>query len=240
MNKGQLILNGIPNLTELGKRIVAINVANGWDVTTPEDRTGGDPYKLRCKGALVVSELSEALEAYRKGDKENFAEELADAAIRVLDCVSGLGYDPQQALEDSADSLAFVAENRHSQTFDPDIVDAVLPQWFQATAATLLHLYDSERAFWFPGDVSGERTSPYAVPAAINDLTVLISVLFAQGPRLAEDPAEVQDWVTTAVGVVLALDYLCDVIVGRDLFWAINEKLEKNASRGFRHGGKAV
>lgn len=35
--------------------------------------------------ALIHSEVSEALEADRKGDAENFAEELADICIRVFD-----------------------------------------------------------------------------------------------------------------------------------------------------------
>ena len=40
---------------------------------------------------LIHSEVSEALEAYRKDDKENFAEELADIAIRLLDAAEGYG-----------------------------------------------------------------------------------------------------------------------------------------------------
>lgn len=43
--------------------------------------------------ALIHSEASEALEAFRKDDRENFAEELADVLIRVLDCGGGLGID---------------------------------------------------------------------------------------------------------------------------------------------------
>ena len=35
--------------------------------------------------ALVHAEVSEALEAARKGDKENFAEELGDTIIRIFD-----------------------------------------------------------------------------------------------------------------------------------------------------------
>ena len=35
--------------------------------------------------ALIHSEVSEALEADREGDEENYAEELADIVIRVLD-----------------------------------------------------------------------------------------------------------------------------------------------------------
>lgn len=38
---------------------------------------------------LVHSEVSEALEAYRNHDSENFAEELADIVIRVFDMAVG-------------------------------------------------------------------------------------------------------------------------------------------------------
>jgi len=43
--------------------------------------------------ALVHSEVSEALEAYRNRDEDNFREELADVIIRVLDMCGGLGID---------------------------------------------------------------------------------------------------------------------------------------------------
>jgi len=46
--------------------------------------------------ALVHSEISEALEAYRKritDGPNNFGEELADAVIRVFDMAEGLGID---------------------------------------------------------------------------------------------------------------------------------------------------
>src|SRR5690606_31764717 len=42
---------------------------------------------------LIVSELSEALEALRHEDKESFAEELADVAIRLADLCGGLNID---------------------------------------------------------------------------------------------------------------------------------------------------
>ena len=48
--------------------------------------------------ALIHSELSEALEADRKGDKENFAEEMADVLIRVGDLCGGLGIDLEAAV----------------------------------------------------------------------------------------------------------------------------------------------
>jgi NTP pyrophosphatase (non-canonical NTP hydrolase) len=42
---------------------------------------------------LIVSELGEALEALRNDDRENFAEELADVAIRLGDLCGGLNID---------------------------------------------------------------------------------------------------------------------------------------------------
>lgn len=42
---------------------------------------------------LIVAELSEALEALRKDDAENFREELADVAIRLFDLCGGLDID---------------------------------------------------------------------------------------------------------------------------------------------------
>ncbi len=78
-------------LQELGAEIVEINTANGWNVLKPEQ--WADTYKVPAILALVHSEVSEALEAFRKDDKENFAEELADVVIRVLDCATGLKID---------------------------------------------------------------------------------------------------------------------------------------------------
>jgi len=42
---------------------------------------------------LTVSELSEALEALRDDDTDNFAEELADTVIRVSDISGGYGWN---------------------------------------------------------------------------------------------------------------------------------------------------
>jgi len=46
-----------------------------------------DTYKIPAIMALIHSEVSEALEAFRTNDHENFMEEMADVVIRVLDCV---------------------------------------------------------------------------------------------------------------------------------------------------------
>ncbi|MCM8900586.1 nucleotide pyrophosphohydrolase [Caldicoprobacter algeriensis] len=48
---------------------------------------------------LIVSELGEALEALRHDDKENFAEELADVAIRLADLCGGLDIDLEIEIE---------------------------------------------------------------------------------------------------------------------------------------------
>jgi len=81
-------------LDELAAEIRSINRANGWNVTTAGD-WNGNPYKVPAVLALIHSEVSEALEAYRKNDHENFMEEMADVLIRVLDCVGGFqsGFD---------------------------------------------------------------------------------------------------------------------------------------------------
>lgn len=52
---------------------------------------------------LIHSEISEALEAYRKnipeGDKGCLSEELADAVIRIFDMAEGLGINIVKAVE---------------------------------------------------------------------------------------------------------------------------------------------
>lgn len=48
--------------------------------------------------ALIHSEVSEALEADRKGDQENFAEELADVCIRIFDLCGSKDIDLEGAI----------------------------------------------------------------------------------------------------------------------------------------------
>lgn len=48
--------------------------------------------------ALIHSEVSEALEADRKGDRDNLAEEMADIVIRVADFCGGKDIDLEFAI----------------------------------------------------------------------------------------------------------------------------------------------
>lgn len=47
---------------------------------------------------LVVSELGEAIEAHRHGDREGFEEEIADTFIRLADLCGGLGINIERAI----------------------------------------------------------------------------------------------------------------------------------------------
>jgi NTP pyrophosphatase (non-canonical NTP hydrolase) len=82
----------------LGKEILEINTANGWNVVKPNEWE--DTYKVPAVLALIHSEVSEALEGFRGRDKENFTEELADIVIRVFDLAYGLEVDLSQAVTD--------------------------------------------------------------------------------------------------------------------------------------------
>ena len=59
-----------------------------WDVERPIP-------EVLC---LIHSEVSEALEAYRSGDRFSFGRELADIVIRVLDAAGGYGIDLEQQI----------------------------------------------------------------------------------------------------------------------------------------------
>lgn len=78
-------------MSEIGEEIVNINESNGWNVTTPV--SWNDQYKIPSVLALIHSEVSEGLEAFRHDDIDNFTEEMADAIIRIVDMTHGLGLD---------------------------------------------------------------------------------------------------------------------------------------------------
>lgn len=61
-----------------------------------------DAGELRSKPevlCLIHTEVSEAMEAYRNADAANFAEELADIVIRVLDAAEGYHIDLEAEIE---------------------------------------------------------------------------------------------------------------------------------------------
>jgi NTP pyrophosphatase (non-canonical NTP hydrolase) len=93
------------SLVALADEIREVNLANGWDVMEP--RQWGDTYKVPAILALIHTEVSEALEAFRDNDPVNFREELADVLIRVLDLAAGLEFDMDSVVASKLE------ENRH-------------------------------------------------------------------------------------------------------------------------------
>jgi len=67
-------------------------VDHGWWIGRDDTKTP----ELLC---LIHSEVSEALEAFRDDDKESFASELADIAIRLFDLCGGFRIDLEAAIE---------------------------------------------------------------------------------------------------------------------------------------------
>lgn len=88
-------------LTALAEQIYQNNAKVGWwDEATPLGGTVPDKYLIPTKLALVHSEVSEALEGYRKNLMDDhlpnfpmFDVELADAIIRLLDLAGYCGVD---------------------------------------------------------------------------------------------------------------------------------------------------
>lgn len=98
-------------INDIGREAHEINAGNGWDTFTPdlfpaENQPGligetNEKMKVQflCTHmALVHSEVSEATEAIRHRDRENFDEELADVVIRVASIAYGLGTDLELAI----------------------------------------------------------------------------------------------------------------------------------------------
>ena len=76
-------------ILEIQKRAYEISKAKGW-----YENTINIPEKL----ALIHSEVSEALDAYRNYEDEHLGEELADIVIRTLDLASYLGINMQDQI----------------------------------------------------------------------------------------------------------------------------------------------
>ena len=102
-------------LNDLGTEILEINRANGWDVpsssdwdelvSSTKDTLLDDAlqviyrYKIPTSLCLIHSEVSEALEEFRKDHRlDHFGEELVDVLIRTIELGAGLGIDLDAAM----------------------------------------------------------------------------------------------------------------------------------------------
>ncbi len=90
-------MNEPTSISELQREIHRTAVEHGW---WDKERPIGEVLML------AVTELSEAMEAYREGNPESekingfskVEEELVDTIIRILDFAGGMGYDIEGAL----------------------------------------------------------------------------------------------------------------------------------------------
>ena len=81
------------SLNEVAELCHAIAVSKGfWD----EKRNLGEALML------IVTELAEAMEAYRRQEDEHFREEIADTFIRLLDLCGGLKIDIEAEIQKKA------------------------------------------------------------------------------------------------------------------------------------------
>jgi NTP pyrophosphatase (non-canonical NTP hydrolase) len=76
-------------INNLCKEAYLIAKSKGWH---------DEPREMGTILALIHSEVSEALEADRKGNNENFAEELADVCIRIFDLCGSKEIDLETAI----------------------------------------------------------------------------------------------------------------------------------------------
>lgn len=83
-------------MKELIERIALYNSSHGW---RDYIKSFEDADKVIVKLALIITEVSEAIESVRKQDFNNFKEELADIIIRTLDLSDILFIDIEKEID---------------------------------------------------------------------------------------------------------------------------------------------
>ncbi|KOR24164.1 MazG nucleotide pyrophosphohydrolase domain-containing protein [Clostridium sp. L74] len=78
---------------------MAINISKDGEKQVKIDKCNAIGNRLM----LITDEVSEAHEALRKRDYENFKEELADIVIRVADLAGGLDIDLEKEIKNKMD-----------------------------------------------------------------------------------------------------------------------------------------
>lgn len=90
---------GFGRINDLADRIRQNAINKGFHEYKPTFGNGGqDVRHILSWLMLITTEVAEAAEAARTGDKQNFSEELADIVIRVLDCAATLDINIEQEI----------------------------------------------------------------------------------------------------------------------------------------------
>lgn len=93
------LMTDFDSLWRIAESCFSTSYSKGFWLTDHE----GKPYReFGTAVMLIVTELAEAVEAYRKGNidgKDGVVEELGDAFIRLADLAFGNGYEIHKAIE---------------------------------------------------------------------------------------------------------------------------------------------
>lgn len=86
-------------MNEMARTIAVWRAKKGFK--TPDSILGEKNHNLMIvKLMLVVTEVSEAVEAIRHGDEKNFWEEIADIHIRLMDIVGTCNHNIEKGIVD--------------------------------------------------------------------------------------------------------------------------------------------
>ena len=195
-------------LNKLGKKIVKINKANGWNIAKPKDWIS--QYKIPAMLALITSETSETLEAFRNRDYENFNEECADQIIRVLDLMSGLGIDIDKIIFEIINKQTYSSLNEFGQ---------------KNVRSNKASIWDTKPCDW---------KSQYNIPAKLAIITSETSKALEAFKAL-----DYKNFIEKcAYQIISILDLTTGLKI--DIDKAIYSKIEINKKRGYKHGGKKI